>query len=107
MPGPRQQDHRLDKDELVTYRYSKVLVEVQSGVALQSTQHFTNFCDNRINVVFPRKILINENAQIFYINFRLKTNIFILFVIKHAKFWLISKSLLVRMKYYKVRFFLY
>ena len=40
MPGPRQQDRRLDKDELVTYRYSKVLVEVQSGVALQSTQHF-------------------------------------------------------------------
>ena len=34
------QDRRLDKDELVTYRYSKVLVEVQSGVALQSTQRF-------------------------------------------------------------------
>ena len=41
---------------------------------------FTSFCDNRINVVFPRKILINENAQIFYINFRLETNIFILFI---------------------------
>ena len=25
MPGPRQQDRRLDKDELVTYRYSIVL----------------------------------------------------------------------------------
>ena len=40
MPGPRQQDRRLDKDELVTYKYSIVLVEVQSGVALQSAQHF-------------------------------------------------------------------
>ena len=40
MPGPRQQDRRLDKDELVTYRYSIVLVKVQSGVALQSAQHF-------------------------------------------------------------------
>ena len=57
-------------------------------------------------MVFPRKILINENAQIFYINFRLEMNIFILFVIKHAKFWLISKSLLIRMKYYKVGFIL-
>ena len=35
MPDPRQQDHSLNKDELVTYRYSVVLVEVQSGVALQ------------------------------------------------------------------------
>ena len=86
----------------MTDRYLIVLVEVQSGVSLQSPNIFTNFCANRINVVFPRKILINENAQIFYINFRLETNILILFVIKHAKFWLISKSLLVRMKYYKV-----
>ena len=39
MPDPRQQDHRLNKDELVTYRYSVVLVEVQSGVALQLAQH--------------------------------------------------------------------
>ena len=29
----RQQDHTLNRDELVTYRYSVVLVEVQSGVA--------------------------------------------------------------------------
>ena len=36
MPGSRQQDRRLDKDELVTNRYSIVLIEVQSGVALQS-----------------------------------------------------------------------
>ena len=35
MPDPRQQDHSLNKDELVTCRYSVVLVEVQSGVALQ------------------------------------------------------------------------
>ena len=34
MPDPRQQDHKLNKDELVTYRYSMVLVEVQSGVVL-------------------------------------------------------------------------
>ena len=40
MPDPRQQDHRLNKDDLVTYRYSVVLVEVQSGVALQLAQHF-------------------------------------------------------------------
>ena len=30
MPDPRQQDHRLNKDELVTYRYSVVLVEEQN-----------------------------------------------------------------------------
>ena len=40
MPGPRQQDRRLDKDELATYRYSIVLIEVQSGVALQSAPTF-------------------------------------------------------------------
>ena len=40
MSDPRQQDHRLNKDELVTYRYSVILVEVQSGVALQLGQHF-------------------------------------------------------------------
>ena len=32
MPALRQQDHRLNKDELVTYKYSVILVEVQSGV---------------------------------------------------------------------------
>ena len=40
MPDPMQQDHRLNKDELVTYRYSVILVEVQSGVALQVAKHF-------------------------------------------------------------------
>ena len=40
MPDPRQQDHKLSKGELVTYRYSEVLVEVQTGVALQAAQHF-------------------------------------------------------------------
>ena len=49
-------------------------------------------------MVFPREILIIKNAQIFYINFRLRGNIFILYIIKHAKFWLVSESLLVRMK---------
>ena len=29
MPDPRQQDHKLNKDELVSYRYSVVLVEVE------------------------------------------------------------------------------
>ena len=43
MPDPRQQDHRLNNDELVTYRYSVILVEVQSGVALQLAQHFYYF----------------------------------------------------------------
>ena len=40
MPDTRQQDHRLNKDELVAYRYSVILVEVQSGVALQVAKHF-------------------------------------------------------------------
>lgn len=40
MLDPRQQDHGLNKDELMTYRYSVVLVEVQSGIALQLAQHF-------------------------------------------------------------------
>ena len=86
MPDPRQQDHRLSKDELVSYRYSVVLVEVQSGVVLQLAQHFTNFCNNGINVIFPREILINKNAQVFYVDFRPESNIFILFIIKNANF---------------------
>ena len=40
MPDPRQQDHKLNKDELVSYSYSVVLVEVQSGVVFQLAQHF-------------------------------------------------------------------
>ena len=40
MPDPRQQDQRLNKDELVNYRYLGLLVEVQNGVALQLAQHF-------------------------------------------------------------------
>ena len=83
MPDPRQQDHKLNNDELVTYRYSIVLVEVQSGVALQLAQHFTNFCNYRINVVFRREILINENTKVFNPVFTLATNIFIFFIIKH------------------------
>ena len=55
-------------------------------------------------MVFPREILINKNAQVFYVNLRLETNIFVPFIIKHAQFWLLSKSLLVRMKNYKVGF---
>ena len=81
-----------------------VMVEVQSGVALQAAQHFYLFCNNRINVVFPREILIIKNAQVFYINFRLRTNIFILYIIKPAKFWWIRESLLVRMKNYNLDF---
>ena len=49
-------------------------------------------------MVFPREILINKNVQVFYVDFRLETNIFILLISRHAKFWLVSKSLLVRMK---------
>ena len=105
MPDPRQQDHRLNKDELVSYRYSVVLVEVQSGVVLQLAQHFYYFfCNNGINVVFPKEILIHKNAQVFYVDFRLETNRSLLLIIKHAKFWLVSKSLLVRTKNYKVGF---
>ena len=59
MPDHRQQDQRLNRDELESYRYSVALVEVQSGVAMQLTNIFTNFCNNGINVVFPREILIN------------------------------------------------
>ena len=77
MPDPRQQDHRLNKDGLVSYRY-----------------------------LVPREILINKKAQVFYEDFRLESNLFIFFsfIIKQAKFWLVRKSLLVRMKYYKVGF---
>ena len=49
-------------------------------------------------MVFPGEILINKNAQVLYANFRLETYIFIIFIIKHAKFWFVSKSLLVKMK---------
>ena len=49
-------------------------------------------------MVFPREILLNKNAQVFYVDLRLETNILIFFIIKHAKFWLVSKSFLVRMK---------
>ena len=104
MPTLRQQDHRLNKDELVTYRYSVILVEVQSGVRSFAISPTVLVIFVTINVVFPREILINKNAQVFYVNFRLETNIFSLFIIKHAKFWLVSKSLLVRMKNYKVGF---
>ena len=100
MPDPTRQDHMLNKDELVSYRYSVVLVEVQSGVVLQLAQHFTNFCNNGINVIFPREILINKNAQVFYVDSRIETNIFILFIFKNAKFWLVSRSLFVRTKTY-------
>lgn len=81
MPDPRQKDHRLHKDKLASYRYSVVLVKVQwhSFAILQ-------FCINGIILVFPREILINKNAQVFYVDFKLKTNIIILFIIKHAKF---------------------
>lgn len=34
----------------------------------------------------------NKNAQVFNIDFRLKTNMLILFITKHAKFWLVSKK---------------
>ena len=38
MPDPRQPDHKLNKEESVSYRYSVILVEVQSGVVLQLAQ---------------------------------------------------------------------
>ena len=101
MPALRQQDHRLNKDELVTYKYSVILVEVQSGVRSFAISQTVLIIFVTISVVFPREILINKNAQVF---FRLETNIFILFIIKHAMFWLVSKSLWVRMKKYKVGF---
>ena len=43
------------------------MVEVQNGVALQAAQHFYLFCNNRINVVFPREILIIKTPQVLYI----------------------------------------
>ena len=107
MPALRQQDHRLNKDELVTYKYSVILVEVQSGVRSFAISQTVLIIFVTISVVFPREILINKNAQVFYVvyvNFRLEMNIFILFIIKHAKFWLVSKSLLVRIENYKVGF---
>ena len=95
LADPRQQDHRLTEDELVTYRHSVVLVKVQSGISLQVKPNiFTNFCNDRINWVFPKEILINKNAHagIFYVNFRLEMNIFNPFIIKYVKFWLILAS---------------
>ena len=53
-------------------------------------------------MVFLREILINKNAQVFNVDITLETNIFLFFIIKHAKFSLVSKSLLVRMKNYEV-----
>ena len=58
-------------------------------------------------MVFPREILINKNAQVFYINFRLRKNIFILYINKPVKFWLIRESLLVRMKNYNLDFLMF
>ena len=55
-------------------------------------------------MIFPREILINKNAQVFNVSFRLETNTFIVFIIKHVQFWLVSKSLLVGMKNYEVGF---
>ena len=52
--------------------------------------------------MFPREILINKNAQVFHVSFRLETNTFIFFIIKHAKFWLVSESRLVGMKITKL-----
>ena len=55
-------------------------------------------------MVFLREILINKNAQVFNVDITLETNIFLFFINKHAKFSLVSKSLLVRMKNYEVGF---
>ena len=55
-------------------------------------------------MVFLREILINKNAQVFNVDITLETNIFLFFIINHAKFSLVSKSLLVRMKNYEVGF---
>ena len=104
MPDPRQQDHRWWISDLQIFRSIGWGTEWCS-FAISPTFLITNFCNiNRINVVFPREIRINKNAQVFYVNFRLETNIFILSTIKHVKFWLVSKSLLVRTKNYKVGF---
>ena len=86
MPDPRQQDHRLNKDELVSYRYSVVLVEVPWRSFAISPTFLLIFVTEYINVVLPREILIITNAQVFYVNLRLETTIFILFIIKHAQF---------------------
>ena len=56
MPDPRQQDHRLNRDELVSYIDIQWLVVVQSGVALQYAQH----CNNGISVVLPTEVLVKD-----------------------------------------------
>ena len=58
-------------------------------------------------MVFPREILINKNTQVFDVSFRLETNAFIFFIIKHVQFWLVSESLLGEMKNYEVGFINY
>ena len=60
MPALRQQDHRLNKDELVTYKYSVILVEVQSGVRSFAISQTVLIIFVTISVVFPREILINK-----------------------------------------------
>ena len=60
MPALRQQDHRLNKDELVTYKYSVILVEVQSGVRSLAISQTVLIIFVTISVVFPREILINK-----------------------------------------------
>ena len=42
MPGPRQPDHKLNKDELVIDKFSRVFVEVQNVAGSQlACQHNT------------------------------------------------------------------
>ena len=56
-------------------------------------------------MVLSRRIFINQNTEVFNINFRLKSNISIFLIVKDKNFWLVSKSLLVRVKYCEILFF--
>ena len=53
-------------------------------------------------MVLSRQIFINQNTEVFNINFRLKSNSSIFLIVKDKKFWLVSKSLLVRVKYCEI-----
>ena len=59
MPGPRQPDHKLNKDRSVIDKYSRVFVTVQNVAASQLVDIFANFSGSSIDMVLPRQILIN------------------------------------------------
>ena len=71
-------------------RYSAIALQFYNFVSVESLWYF----QERVSSIRMPK----------YFDFKLKTNIIILFIIKYAKFQLVSKSVLVLVKTYKVGF---